>query len=82
MVATNFALRSSHMAHHKSVLQVLRHGAAEAARGNLAPIRKVIQELAVWFPHHAQTMDASLALHLNGLGYAPAIDATTVPGDP
>jgi len=71
MLATGFALGNCHAAQHKAVLQVLRHGAAEAAQGNLAPIRKVIQELAVWFPHHAQTMDASLALHLQGVGYDP-----------
>jgi hemerythrin-like metal-binding protein len=71
MLATGFALGNCHATQHKSVLQVLRHGAAEAAQGRLAPIRKVIQELAVWFPHHAQTMDASLALHLLGVGYDP-----------
>jgi hemerythrin-like metal-binding protein len=71
MLATGFALGNCHTTQHKAVLQVLRHGAAEAAHGNLAPIRKVIGELAVWFPHHAQTMDAALVLHLGGVGFDP-----------
>jgi hemerythrin-like metal-binding protein len=71
MLATGFALGNCHTTQHDAVLKVLRHGADEAARGNLAPIRKVIREVAVWFPHHAQTMDASLALHLQGVGYDP-----------
>jgi hypothetical protein len=26
-------------------------------------------ELGIWFPQHAQTMDAALALHLRRVGY-------------
>jgi hemerythrin-like metal-binding protein len=74
MVATGFALGNAHTAQHRAVLKVLRDGAAEAARGNLAPIRKAIGELAVWFPRHAQTLDAALVLHLRGLGYDPRSD--------
>jgi hemerythrin-like metal-binding protein len=69
MLATGFALGNCHMSQHQSVMQVLRLGAAEAAQGRLEPIRKMIGELAVWFPHHAQTMDSALALHLRGVGY-------------
>ncbi|HET8747373.1 MAG TPA: hemerythrin domain-containing protein [Ramlibacter sp.] len=79
MLATGFALGNAHTTQHKAVLRVLRHGAAEAARGNLAPIRKVVRELAVWFPHHAQTMDASLALHLQGVGYDPTTGRASRP---
>jgi hemerythrin-like metal-binding protein len=69
MLATGFALGNCHATQHRAVLQVLRHGAARAAEGDFEPIRKVIKELAVWFPHHAQTMDAALVLHLRGVGY-------------
>jgi len=72
MLATGFALGNCHTSHHKVVLQVLRDGLAKAASGDLAPARQMIRELAVWFPQHAQTMDAALALHLQGLGYDPA----------
>ena len=79
MLATGFALGSCHATQHKAVLQVLRHTAAAAARGELGPIRKVIGELAVWFPHHAQTMDAALVLHLRGVGYDPLTGAASRP---
>lgn len=71
MRATGFSSVNCHSTQHKVVLQVLREGAARAAAGDLAPIRQMIAELAVWFPHHAQTMDAALALHLRGVGYDP-----------
>ena len=73
MLATGFASGNCHSTQHKVVLTVLREGAARAKAGDLAPARQMIQELAVWFPQHAQTMDAALALHLRGVGY----DATT-----
>lgn len=80
MLATGFALGNCHMTQHKVVLQVLREGAKRAAEGDLAPIRQMVGELAVWFPHHAQTMDAALALHLRGVGYDPATGEVREPG--
>lgn len=72
MLATGFASGNCHATQHKVVLHVLREGAARAAAGDLAPARQMIQELATWFPQHAQTMDAALALHLRGVGYDAA----------
>lgn len=72
MLATGFAAGNCHATQHKVVLQVLREGAKLAQRGDLAPIRQMIRELAAWFPQHAQTMDAALALHLRGVGYDAA----------
>ncbi|HEX7892371.1 MAG TPA: hemerythrin domain-containing protein [Ramlibacter sp.] len=72
MLATGFAAGNCHATQHKVVLQVLREGAAMARQGELAPIRQMIRELAAWFPQHAQTMDAALALHLRGVGYDAA----------
>ena len=71
MLVTGFAQENCHSSHHKVVLQVLRDGLAKAASGDLAPARQMIRELAVWFPQHAQTMDAALALHLRGVGFDP-----------
>lgn len=71
MRATGFAAQNCHAMQHKVVLQVLREGAARAREGNLRPVREMIAELAAWFPQHAQTMDAALALHLRGVGYDP-----------
>lgn len=84
MVATGFALGPAHMRQHRAILNVLRHGADQAAQGNVAPIRQMIAELAVWFPQHAQTLDAALVLHLRGLGYDPRTGArrSEVPAAP
>ena len=71
MLATGFAAGNCHSSHHKVVLQVLRDGLAKAASGDLAPARQMTRELAGWFPQHAQSMDAALALHLRGVGYDP-----------
>lgn len=79
MLATGFAPGNCHATQHKVVLQVLREGADRGRKGDLAPIRQMIRELAVWFPHHAQTMDAALALHLRSTGYDPATGEVRVP---
>ena len=71
MLATGFSTGNCHSVQHKVVLQVLREGLAHADAGDLAPARQMIRELAVWFPQHAQSMDAALALHLRGVGYDP-----------
>lgn len=72
MLSTGFARGNCHSTQHKVVLQVLREGARRAHAGDVAPVRQMIAELAAWFPHHAQTMDAALALHLRGVGYDAA----------
>jgi hemerythrin-like metal-binding protein len=72
MLATGFSQGNCHSVQHKVVLDVLRTGQQLARAGNLAPARQMIQELALWFPQHAQSMDAALALHLRGVGYDAA----------
>lgn len=72
MEATGFSSANCHSTQHQVVLQVLREGAACLAAGDARPVRQMIRELAVWFPMHAQTMDAALALHLRGIGYDAA----------
>jgi hemerythrin-like metal-binding protein len=79
MQSTGFASGNCHTVQHRVVLQVLREGAARAAEGNLAPVRQMIGELAVWFPQHAQSMDAALALHLRSVGYDPESGRVRIP---
>ena len=80
MLATGFARGNCHATQHMVVLQVLREGLQAALAGNLVPVRAMIPELAAWFPQHAQTMDASLALHLRGVGYDPGSGEVLAPG--
>lgn len=68
---TGFATNNCHGTQHAVVLQVLREGTARGEQGELAVIRQMADELAMWFPQHAQTMDFGLALHLKSLGYDP-----------
>ncbi len=72
MQATGFAAVNCHATQHKVVLQVLREGEARGHGGELAVVRQMADELGIWFPQHAQSMDASLALHLRSAGYDPA----------
>lgn len=71
MLATGFAPGSCHMTQHAVVLKVLKEGLALGEQGQWQPIRQMAHELTLWFPHHAQTMDAGLALHLKSVGYDP-----------
>ena len=72
MLATHFAASNCHTTHHKMVLDVLRQGLTMGQTGDLAPIRQMTRELATWFAHHADTMDAALAMHLQRVGFDPA----------
>lgn len=79
MLATQFASSNCHSMQHKVVLQVLREGLKRGEAGELAVVRQMAQELVLWFPHHAQAMDASLALHLRSIGYDPLTGVVSMP---
>ncbi len=79
MLATRFAASNCHTTHHKMVLEVMEHGLALGGQGDLAPIRQMTRELATWFVHHADTMDAALAGHLLKVGYQPETGAIAHP---
>ncbi|MDP2033694.1 MAG: hemerythrin domain-containing protein [Polaromonas sp.] len=79
MAATRFASSNCHSMQHKVVLQVMREGAVLAADGNLGAVRSMASELALWFPQHAQSMDAALALHLRRAGYDPLTGVVSRP---
>ncbi|CAN5223568.1 hypothetical protein BH10PSE16_BH10PSE16_30930 [soil metagenome] len=79
MQATRFSSTNCHSVQHQVVLQVMREGIALAEAGDLGAIRQMARELAVWFPHHAQTMDAALALHLRSIGFEPLTGKVSLP---
>jgi len=76
---TRFSASNCHSVQHKVVLQVMREGIDHALAGDLMAIRQMARELAIWFPQHAQTMDAALALHLRGIGYDPLTGTVSMP---
>lgn len=70
MKDTQFSSSNCHSMQHNVVLQVMREGLKRGQdKGDLALVRQMAHELGIWFPQHAQTMDAALALHLRGVGY-------------
>lgn len=71
MRATRFAPGNIHAMQHRMILRVMREGAAKAVQGDITPMRLMTRELQVWFPQHAQTMDAALAEHLQRAGFEP-----------
>ena len=72
MLAPRFAPPHCHTTPHQAVLGVMREGLAMGRAGDLAPVRQMARELATWFPLHADSMDAALAMHLKRVRFDPA----------
>ncbi|TDP63144.1 hemerythrin domain-containing protein [Roseateles toxinivorans] len=72
MQATRFAAGNCHSTQHRVVLQVMQEGARLGRGGRLDIVRQMAAELVIWFPQHAQSMDASLAHHLRHVAFDPA----------
>jgi hemerythrin-like metal-binding protein len=79
MQHTGFAPANCHSMQHKVILQVMREGERRGQDGDLAVVRQMAKELGLWFPDHAQSMDAALALHLRSAGYDPETGHVSVP---
>ena len=71
MLATQFAASNCHTMQHNLVMQVLREALKRGEGGDLVLLRDLSRELGIWFPQHAQSMDAALALHLRAIGFDP-----------
>ena len=79
MQSTRFSSTNCHTMQHKVILQVMREGAQRGQAGELAVVRQMASELGLWFPQHAQSMDAALALHLRGVGFDAATGLVHAP---
>jgi len=79
MAATGFASGNCHGTQHSVILQVMREGGKRGLQGDLAIVRQMAFELGLWFPQHAQSMDAALALHLRSAGYDPITGVISQP---
>lgn len=79
MLDTGFAAGNCHASQHSIILQVMREGGKRGLAGDLGVVRQMAYELGLWFPQHAQSMDASLALHLRSAGYDPVTGIITQP---
>lgn len=72
MQATGFSSSNCHTTQHQMILQVMREGEKLGVTGEYAVVRQMADELGVWFPQHAQSMDGPLAMHLRSVGYDAA----------
>jgi hemerythrin len=61
MVDTDFPARDCHIDEHAAVLKSVEEVQALVAGGNTAIVRSMADELARWFPGHADYLDAALA---------------------
>ncbi len=79
MLDTGFAAGNCHSGQHLVILEVMREGGKRGLAGELGVVRQMAHELGLWFPQHAQSMDASLALHLRSAGYDPVTGVISQP---
>ena len=72
MRSTRFSSSNCHSMQHQVVLQVMREVASRVQiTGDMEMLRDMSLQLGQWFLHHAQSMDAALALHLRNTGFDP-----------
>jgi len=70
MAAIGFEPDNCHAYQHRHVLDVLREvNGVIGSTGDAQIVRRLITELAAWFPAHAQMMDAALAETMQACGY-------------
>jgi hemerythrin-like metal-binding protein len=79
MRSTRFSSSNCHTMQHKVILQVMREGDVRGQAGELDVVRQMAYELGIWFPQHAQSMDAALALHLRNVGFDAATGQVNAP---
>ena len=69
MLATGFSADNCHAAHHATILETMRAVETHFEQGDSEIITRLAEALAEWFPQHAASMDAGLALHLQSVGF-------------
>ena len=80
MRSTGFSSSNCHTMQHQVVLQVMHEVANRMQQSNdRAMLREMSQQLGEWFLHHAQSMDAALALHLRTTGFDPLTGIVSMP---
>ncbi|WP_332743948.1 hemerythrin domain-containing protein [Hydrogenophaga sp.] len=80
MLATGFAPDNCHAAHHATILETMRAVETHHQQGDRDIITRLAEALAEWFPQHAASMDAGLALHLQSVGFDTHTETLADPG--
>jgi hemerythrin len=61
MERTQFPPRACHMDEHAAVLHSVQQVQDRLELGQVALARRLVEELAIWFPKHTQHLDSALA---------------------
>ncbi|GAA6141594.1 hemerythrin domain-containing protein [Hydrogenophaga sp. 5NK40-0174] len=69
MLAVGFEAENCHASHHATILETMRAVIEHYEQGDTEIITRLAQALAEWFPQHAATMDAGLALYMKEVGF-------------
>lgn len=69
-----FPPRGCHRGEHEKVLETVREVRRRVEAGDFKLGRTLAEALAEWFPQHALSMDAVLAMYLKEIGYQPGGD--------
>ncbi len=71
MDAIEFPPRGCHRGEHEKVLETVREVRRRVEAGDVRLGRTLAEALAEWFPQHAMSMDAILAMYMAEIGYRP-----------
>jgi hemerythrin-like metal-binding protein len=71
MDAIAFPPRGCHRGEHEKVLETVREVRKRVEAGDARLGRTLAEALAEWFPQHALSMDAVLAMYMTEIGYRP-----------
>jgi hemerythrin-like metal-binding protein len=71
MDAIEFPPRGCHRGEHEKVLETVREVRKRVEAGDYTLGRTLAEALAEWFPQHALSMDAILAMYMTQIGYQP-----------
>ncbi len=78
-----FAAESCHSVQHAQVLELVREVRRRLVeQADVDVVRALVPALAEWFPIHAQTMDAGLALSMDEVGYDTETGVMARPPEP
>ena len=79
MVATGFAAENCHAEHHATILETMRAVQSHYEAGDTDIITRLAEALAEWFPGHAASMDAGLAIHMKNVGFDSVTETVADP---
>lgn len=79
MVATGFSAENCHAEHHATILETMRAVESHYEAGDTEIITRLAEALAEWFPGHAASMDAGLAIHMKNVGFDSVTETVADP---